>query len=344
MAGSGKGMRKTRNVSRNLNPEQALIAETFATLAEYPGAFGLKDDAARITARPGCDLIVTSDTLVAGVHFLSQDSAQMIARKALRVNLSDLAAKGAQAKYYLVNIAVPESLGPGWLKRFAKGLALDQKLFGATLIGGDTVRTPGALTISITAHGIVPSGAMVRRSGARPGDNVYVSGTIGDAVLGLAVIEGDGRFAGNMSRADAGRLAARYRLPEPRLGLARALRKYASAAIDVSDGLAGDLAQLCAASKVTARIELAAVPLSRAARRCLGSAPEAIERLITGGDDYEILCAVPPKKSAGFERAAKRAHIPVCPIGMFCRGGDAPVFLKPDKTALKLEQMSYSHF
>jgi thiamine-monophosphate kinase len=321
-----------------------LIQDIFAPLAKSSEALGLKDDAALIVPTPGCDMVVTSDTLVAGVHFFASDPADLVARKALRVNLSDLAAKGAVPRCYLLNIALPNNTTRSWLKRFAKGLGDDQKTFDCTLIGGDTVKTPGPLTLSITAYGNVPNGQMVRRGSARSGDLLYVSGSIGDGVLGLEVSRDTAKLIKTMSRADKTYFKQRYRLPQPRMELAASLRGFANAAMDISDGLAGDLALMCAASKLTAKVTVSDIPLSRAAGRVLARTPEAITKLISGGDDYEILCAVPPKNAKVFQQAAERAGVPVCRIGAFKAGKAQPQFIGEDGKAIALQNLSYSHF
>lgn len=335
---------RKRQMSKTISREQALIQDIFAPLAKSPEALDLKDDAALIEPTSGCDMVVTSDTLVAGVHFFASDPADLVAKKALRVNLSDLAAKGAEPRYYLLNIALPNNTTRSWLKRFAKGLGDDQKTFGCTLIGGDTVKTPGPMTLSITAYGDVPKGQMVKRGSARLGDLLYVSGFIGDGVLGLEVSRDTAKFTKEMSRADKTYFKQRYRVPQPRMELAASLRGHANAAMDVSDGLAGDLALMCAASKVTAKVTISDIPLSRAAERAVTRDPKLISVLISGGDDYEILCAVLPKNAKAFEQATERVGVPVCRIGVFKAGKAQPQFVDSDGKALALESLSYSHF
>lgn len=323
--------------------EQKLIAEIFAPLAKHPGAFALGDDAARVSLRAGQDQIVTTDTLVEGVHFMAKTPPGLIAQKALRVNLSDLAAKGAKVRAYLLNIAVPGDVNRNWLKKFAAGLAADQDFFGCALIGGDTVRTSGPLVITVTALGTVPKGKMVRRAGAMPGDLVFVSGTMGDGVLGLAEARRDKILAG-LTQHHRKMVKHRYLLPQPRVELAPILVRFAHAAMDISDGLAGDLAQLCRASHLTARIDVGDIPFSAAARTWVARNPEHVVRLVTGGDDYEILCAIPPGRAKAFERAAARARVPLTPIGTFVPGVLPPVFARADGHDLAFETMSFSHF
>ena len=254
----------------DMSGEDRLIARFFKPLATHPGALGLSDDVVVITPPAGCDLVLTTDAIIAGVHFFAEDAAGDVARKALRVNLSDLAAKGATPLGFLLSLALPEDIGEDWLAGFAQGLREDAEQFGCPLFGGDTDRTPGPLSVSVAMLGSVPEGTMVRRAGARPGDRVFVSGTIGDAALGLSLRKG---AAWKLSDAQRGHLASRYLLPQPRNALAEAVRAHASAAMDMSDGLAGDLAKLCRASQVAADIEVARVPLSEPPRRCWQAMP-----------------------------------------------------------------------
>ena len=252
----------------DMSAEDRLITRFFKPLATQPGALGLSDDAAFLTPPPGCDLVLKTDAIVGGVHFFSDDAAHTVASKALRVNLSDLAAKGARPLGFLLSLALPKEIGEDWLTDFAEGLRGDAVLFGCPLFGGDTDRTPGPITISIAMIGSVPEGTMVRRAGARPGDRVFVSGTIGDAALGVMVRNGK---EWKLSEAQRRHLVSRYLLPQPRNVLAEAVRTHASAAMDVSDGLAGDFAKLCRASGVAADIEVARVPFSDAAKAVIAA-------------------------------------------------------------------------
>lgn len=324
-----------------MSPEQALIQEVFAPLAAaHEGAASLRDDAAIYRPGAGCDIVITMDSLVAGVHFLADDRPDLVARKALRVNLSDLAAKGAAPAAYLLSVALTSGQEITWLRQFADGLASDQRDFGCVLIGGDTISTPGPLTITITAFGELPCGGILRRGGARAGDLLYVSGSIGDAALGLRVIIGKAEAA---DAADAEFLSNRYWLPQPRVSLAPVLRRHATAAMDISDGLIGDLALMCQASSLTARLDAHRVPLSDAARRMVDRDPGRLELCLTGGDDYEILCAVPPEAASAFERDCADAGIPVTCIGAFAAGEAPPLCLDADGRPMTFMRTSYSH-
>jgi thiamine-monophosphate kinase len=337
-------MPSDQDESRNgLSGEERLIARYFRPLATAPSAFGLGDDAAALSPPAGCDLVLTTDGVIAGVHFLLADPPQSIARKALRMNLSDLAAKGATPVGFLLSIALPANTQESWVAAFAEGLGQDISHYGCPLLGGDTDRTPGPLSISITAFGAVPRGSMVRRATAKPGDIIAVTGTIGDAALGV-LIHRDADLAKQwrLSSAAKDHLQQRYLLPQPRNALAEALRAHASAAMDVSDGLAGDLAKLCRASGLAAVVEVGAVPLSDAARAALAADAKLIERILTGGDDYEIVLTLPEAKFGSLRVAAETTGVPLAKIGQVT-SGQGVRFLREGKV-LSFAQPSYSHF
>lgn len=319
--------------------EDKMIARHFAPLATHPGAFGLSDDAAVMAAPAGCDLVLTTDAIVGGVHFFDGDPAHTVACKALRVNLSDLAAKGARPLGFLLTLALPAHIGEDWLADFAAGLRDDARLYDCPLFGGDSVRTPGPVSVSVAMFGSVPAGAMVRRAGAKSGDQVFVSGSIGDAALGLALRRGK---TWPLSEAQCEHLAGRYLLPQPRNALAEAVRAHASAAMDVSDGLAGDLAKLCRVSQVAAEIDVARVPLSDAAQAVIAADPAARESVLTGGDDFEILCTVPPDRCDSFRAAAAAARVPIAAIGAVA-AGEGVRFIA-DGRALAFKHAAFSHF
>jgi thiamine-monophosphate kinase len=335
--------RGPNEASGQASGEDDLIARYFQPLATDPGAFGLIDDAAILKGSPG-DLVVTTDAIVEGVHFLPNDPPDTIARKALRVNLSDLAAKGAEPAGFVLTLALRE-VNDAWLAPFARALGEDSKTFNCPLLGGDTVSTPGPLMVSVTAFGRVPPMAMVRRSSARAGDVVVVTGTIGDAALGLAVLQqrdAAHALAGNIAGRET--LIARYRVPQPRVALADAVRNHASAAMDVSDGLAGDLAKLCRASGVAAEVRLADIPLSPAAQTVLAAQASTIDALVAGGDDYEILCTVAEDRLASFRQAAAAVGIALTTIGVIRAGAALPRFIGADGRDVVLRRGSYSHF
>jgi thiamine-monophosphate kinase len=321
--------------------EDELIERFFAPIAA-PAGLGLRDDAALLKA-PQDDLVLTKDALVAGVHFFADDPPGAIARKALRVNLSDLAAKGAEPLGFLLALALPDDWTVRWLADFAAGLGGDAADYRCPLLGGDTVKTPGPLTVSITAlGGIEPGGRMARRDGVQPGDILYVSGTIGDAALGLALRRG----APGAGLDDAGRqfLLDRFLLPLPRVGLAAAMRRFAHGGMDVSDGFVGDLRKMLRVSGVSARVDLQRLPLSASAKAALAADPSRLEAIATGGDDYEVLAAVGRNQAAAFEGGAKSAGVPVTTIGEAIESDADPVFLGDGGVELSFKQTSYSHF
>jgi thiamine-monophosphate kinase len=316
-----------------LPDEFTLIARYFRPLAAgAEGALNLADDAALLDVAPGHRLVVTADALVAGVHFFAEDAPDLIARKMLRVNLSDLAAMAAVPLGYVMTCAFPETIDETWLAGFAAGLARDQAEFAITLMGGDTTATPGPLTLSVTAFGTVETGRELRRSGARAGDLIAVSGTIGDAALGLARLQGRiGGFFGDDE------LIERYLLPQPRLALARRLIGLATAGMDISDGLVGDLGHICNASHLSAVIEAGKLPLSKPARHLLAERPDLLATVLTGGDDYELLFTVPA------ERRAELARLPVTIVGRM-EAGQGTSVLDAEGRAIDTGKGGYRHF
>jgi len=326
--------------------EEAIIALLAPLTRGHAGALGLKDDCALLTPEPGTELVLKTDPVAEGVHFLPGDAPQDIAWKALAVNVSDLAAKGAAPLGYLMALSFPTSPTVGWMTGFVEGLRAAQTRFGCHLLGGDTDRRPGPLTVSITIIGSVPRGRMVPRTSAQAGDALFVSGTIGDAGLGLELAKNAGlQAAWGLSDAAADTLRQRYRRPEPRLALAAALRQYASAAMDVSDGLIKDFERMMRASDVAGHLVAAEVPLSDPAREVLAHAPERLSRLITAGDDYEILLAVPKDRASALAIAAAAAGIPVTRIGRVLPGPPALAVEGLDGRPLDLpERTGWDHF
>jgi thiamine-monophosphate kinase len=322
-----------------------VIAKYFAPLATDASALGLRDDAAVLRPPEGQEIVLSCDTLVEGVHFLPDDPPESIGHKALAVNLSDLAAKGAKPYVYLLALSLPCEPSAPWLEAFASGLGELQESAAICLVGGDTTATPGPLSITITVLGLVPHGHAVLRLGAKQGDRLYASGTIGDAHLGLRVLKqpGLGRSWG-FTEEETEFVVERYRRPQPRNDLTLLVRNFASAAIDVSDGLVGDAEKLARVSHVGALIEATRIPFSAAARKALEREPQLLEALIAGGDDYEILAAVPEASAASFEAEARAKGMSVTMIGRLeGPAGEARV-LRPGGHALKLGPKGFAHF
>lgn len=326
--------------------EDEIIAEIFAPLAGKAG-LRLVDDVACLAPPPGQDLILTTDTVTAGVHFFPEDPPDAIAAKALRVNLSDLAAKAAEPLGFLLNLALPADWTLPWLEAFAASLGRDGAAFNCPLLGGDTVKILGPLTVSVTAIGAVPHGRMVARPGARAGDVLFASGTIGDAALGLRLrrkAPADDVWIKDLSAAGQEFLGRRYLYPLPRLALRAALRAHAHAAMDISDGLAGDLAKMLRLTGVGAELRFADVPLSSAAREALAKAPELVGTILSGGDDYEILAAVPPEEAEEFAKKAATAGVPVTTIGRVEAGRGGVRCLDLEGRPILLAAPSFQHF
>lgn len=327
--------------------EFELIARYFRPLAVDPGALDLRDDAALIATAGDEELVVTVDALAEGVHFFPDDPPASIARKALRVNLSDLAAKGAEPVGYLLAVALRADWTEAWIAGFTDGLRGDQARYGVTLLGGDTTAASGGTTIAITAFGRVPksgrgTGGMVTRGGAKPGDRIFVSGTVGDAALGLRLRLGT--LPSQSAGGGEGHLLDRYLHPQPRLSLAPVLRSFASAAMDVSDGLVGDLGHICEVSGVGARLEADSVPLSPAATAAIAADPSALATALTGGDDYEILATVPAARSGDFAAAAAAAGVGVTEIGEITAGPASPQVVDRRGKAITLQRPGHVHF
>ncbi|CTQ54328.1 Thiamine-monophosphate kinase [Roseibium album] len=322
-----------------------LIKRYFAPLAKDPGSLGLTDDAAVLSPRAGFDLVLTKDVLAAGVHFFPHDAPEAIAAKALRVNLSDLAAKGARPRGYLMGLALHADWTTDWLDRFCKGLAADQAAFEVTLLGGDTIRSDNGLQISITALGEVKKDKAVRRSGAKPGDVLFVSGTIGDAAAGLKA-RLDGEFCRSMklTESEERHIHERYLLPRPRTCLSDPLSRYANAAMDISDGLFADGKHMAIASSVDLAIDLDRVPLSGALRRVNSNNRLAWLDCLNGGDDYEILASVPEEKSGVFVQEAADSDCPVTRIGRVERGRGALTVYEANSPVNLKAEAGFSHF
>jgi len=330
----------TNSISNGRPGEFELIRNFFAPLSgNIAGAFGLTDDVAVLTAPEGHDIVVKTDAIVEGVHFHRSDPPGTIAKKALRVNISDFAAKGARPGAWLLALALPDWPDTSWFERFVRGLAEDQEVFAVALAGGDTVRTSGMLTIVVTMTGFVPDGAVIRRAGAAAGDIVYVTGTIGDAGGGFDLIQASAR----RHTAWQEELISRYLIPRPRLAFGQALRGLASAALDVSDGLIADLGHLADVSRVRVEIAAESIPLSPALRQLYGDDLASIMRAATAGDDYEIAFTAPPAKSSAIAKAALQTKTDVTAVGRVVAGAGA-VMLDAQGREVTFIHKGYTHF
>ena len=315
------------------------IRRFFAPLAG-PGGLGLRDDAAIVDCREGQRLVVTADAIVAGVHYLPDDPPDRVARKLLRVNLSDLAAMGARPLYYLLTTALPAALGSDWVAEFTRGLAEDQRRFGIHLLGGDSVATTGPAVLSLTAIGDVAAGMEIRRNDARAGDLVWVSGTIGDAFLGLALLRGAYPQLALEYRAG---LIGRFQVPDPRVDLGCRLAGIAHAMIDISDGLIADLGHICETSRVGAVAELASLPLSPAARITVDRDLGVLTQLATGGDDYELLFTAPAGSTKAISDLSSVLGLPITRIGRI-EPGEGVRLVDAEGRTIPVGESGYRHF
>ena len=320
------------------------IRDYLAPLAG-PEGLRLEDDAACFTPIAGHDLIVTKDAMVEGVHFPKGEYGGNVAEKLLRVNLSDLAAKGARPLGYFLSLAIPAPMTQPHLRGFVRGLSEVQQAFDFTLWGGDTVSTSGPLIVSATFIGQVPSGEMVKRSGAHIGDDVWVTGSIGDAYLGLQNKLG---FTLNPTPTSQQLLTweEAYLRPEPRLVFRKLLRKYASAALDVSDGFLADGAHLAQASIVSLQISVEDVPLSKASQTWLeGQADplQALEALLSGGDDYELLFTANPNHANDLLKQAQSVGVKITKAGQVVKAGDLPLKILYNGAPTQFKKTGYTH-
>ena len=315
--------------------EFSLIQKYFAPLARvYDGSLQLTDDAALLDVPEGKQLVITKDAISAGVHFIGNEDAALIAKKLLRVNLSDLAAMGATPLCYFLAIMLPKNIEEVWIARFAEGLAEDQRRYDIHLAGGDTISTHGALSFSITAVGIVEKGRALTRSSAQLGDKIYVSGSIGDSALGLQAI--------TSSWQEAKYLVERYLLPEPRLALGQRLMGIVNACMDISDGLVQDLEHICRASGLGADLYRDRIPISAPARTLIEKDPALWNKITGGGDDYELLFTVTSDKESTLTIIANELQLPLTCIGKM-RAGEGVTVLDANKTPLAVAK-GFSHF
>lgn len=320
--------------------EFELIARYLAPLtAEAPGAYQLQDDAAIICAPAGHDLVVTTDAMIESIHFFKADGGERIARKLLRVNLSDLAAKGAAPLGYQLVLGLPQPLDEPWLAAFAAGLAIDQKAFGCPLHGGDTTRSPAGLMLAVTAFGSVPTGQILRRGGAQSGDDLYVTGSIGDAALGLEVKLNRRLFSGAATMF----FDSRLHLPSPRLAFGQGLRGLVHAAMDVSDGLVQDIGHIAAASGLRAVVRADAVPLSLATRQALAEDPALLAAVLGGGDDYELIFAAPRDAAPAIRKLSESVGLNVTLVGRL-EAGEGVSVLDAAGNPIELPHPGFQHF
>jgi thiamine-monophosphate kinase len=328
-----------------IGSEADLIQGYLAPLAKgFPGAFGLRDDAALLTPPPGHDLVVTMDAVAAMTHFFPDDAPADIGWKALAVNVSDLLAKGATPHAYLMSLAFQETPTHDWLAAFAAGLAQAQDAFGLALVGGDTDRRPGPTAITITAIGTLPTGTMVRRATARPGHHILVTGTLGDSALGLKVRRGDAD-ARDWQLVEANRryLVGRYLRPQPPIAAVELIRQHACCAMDISDGLLKDLGRMCQVSGIGAHIDVARLPLSRPAAQVLAADPGALSSILAGGDDYEVLLTVPAETVPAIIADGAALGVGLTAIGI-CLPDGAVTCARPDGALVTLDTLGYDHF
>lgn len=312
--------------------EFSLIKKFFRPLAiSSSGALNLQNDTAFLKCPHNRQLVLTTDTMVEGVHFLKSENSTTVAQRLLRVNLSDLAASGAHPIGYLFNL-IGGQISQVWLQKFCKGLRQDQKRYGLSLLGGDTTSGSRTLTLSLTALGTVCRTQRLTRGGAQPGDLVCVSGVVGDGFLGCQAFKSR-RTTDSLSR---------YLTPEPRLQLGQALLGLANASIDVSDGLLSDIEHILEASHVGGEIELSLVPLSRQGKRYVQNRLGRLLNLCTAGDDYELVFTVPPNRSRQLPLLASKLKLPLTIVGKIEKNKDLRVFHRGSKVSVK--KLGYQHF
>jgi len=329
------------NDAKNRPSEFDLIEKLFVPLAKsHAGAAELKDDCATLSVSQGCEALYSMDTLVEGVHFFKDDPANLIAKKLLRVSLSDLASSGGTPKGYLLALSLPPDISYEWLQSFVAGLSDDQTEYNITLLGGDTTSTVGPLTLSLTAVGEVPTGKVVRRSGAVAGDDIFVTGTIGDAAIALKLFGEIGREAASDKYPD---LCDRYVLPQPRTALGPLMVGTASACVDVSDGLLADLGHICDASGVGAMVFQSDIPVSSTASLILEEQQEYWELVLGGGDDYELLFTAASENREIMQRLGQQARVSITRIGAVVSERRIS-FLNGEGEQLTIENTGWKHF
>lgn len=303
-----------------------IIATYFAPLAsQNKASLGLLDDAAILDIPAESSLVITKDAITEGTHFFATDPVELLGRKLLRTNLSDLAAMGASPLGYLLALILPSTTPPDWFLQFTKGLKEDQDLFQIPLLGGDTVSHQGPLTLSITALGLVPKSKAITRSLAKPGDAIMVSGTIGDSMLGLMLLQKHLEITALLDK-ERDFLISRYHLPQPRTMLGQYLCGVASSAIDISDGLIQDLKHILSNSSIGAEINLDLIPYSEPAKSLISTNPSLSSRMITGGDDYELCFTIDETKLMLLQERLKHEETPITRIGTITTNKELKLF------------------
>lgn len=325
-----------------ISDETELIQTYLAPLAA-PGAFGLNDDAALIAFEPECDLVVSTDPIRAGVHFFVDDNPRDVAWKALAVNVSDLVAKGATPTGYMMALALPEAPLKSWMEGFSAGLKEAQTAFGCRLLGGDCDRAAGPLSIAVTAFGKVPRGKFIQRTTARAGDYVLVTGTIGDAALGLKLRQNPDVFGMALPRDQREALLQRYLRPSPNFKAIEIIRRFATAALDVSDGLIQDAGRLARGANASLAITVASVPLSPAAKRVVGNVSGELHTIVSGGDDFEVLFAVAPDDIAELDSFATAIGVAVSVLGVL-EPGTGVTLRDASGSPIPVKIGGYDHF
>lgn len=327
--------------------ENEFIETYLKPLCTTPEAFNLSDDAACLTPCGGFDIILSKDLLIEDHHFLKSDSPEDIAHKALAVNLSDIAAKGAQPIGFLLGLAFPNAPDPNWASAFTSELKQMIETYDCPLLGGDTTGTKGPLAISVTILGQIETGKMIRRNTAKPGDIIYVSGALGDAALGFELHkenDASSLTTWDLTEDQKSSLITRYLRPTPRTNLAGALKQYATAAMDISDGLHSDLQKLCDASGLTAEIELSTIPFSNATIAVIEQAANNRDHALTWGDDYEILATIAPENAGEFEQLAKNLGTKVTRIGETKQPAGPVIYKEADGKPHNIKSAAFRHF
>jgi thiamine-monophosphate kinase len=317
------------------NNEFSLINRYFKKLtAQQDVVVGIGDDAAILEPKEGHQLALATDTLVASVHFPNQANAYQIATRSLCVNLSDMAAMGATPKWFTLALTLPKQLASSdWLQDFSRGLAEVAKQYNVALVGGDT--TAGPLTLSITVAGELPSGEGLCRGGAQEGDSIYVSGTLGDGAASLFELT-------QHSETTSERLLQRFYTPQPQIDLGIGLRRYATACIDISDGLVADLSHLCRASGLGAAIKSDLLPIHSELKSNYSN--QCLQWALAGGDDYQLCFTIPEVKKIAFEDWVQQKNIPATQIGNIVELPHNQNLIWLDGQALSADSGGYTHF